>query len=181
MVIADIFFDNVEGTKYGTGFFVNLPSNKYDVILTAAHNLINEKSVKALNLMVIYGEDDKEPVTEFKICPTYKGLLGSNSTDKGIYDYGIILFSKDSSRADKRQGLGLSLVLSSHATLQGSREARVSGYVLGDDGKVSLRHSSGLLMRFGKQLEYRASTEQGMSGSPVWIPYGGHPMVVAIQ
>lgn len=192
-------FDNVEGPTYGTGFFVNFPCSTYDVILTAAHNLINNQKVTVQDLKVFCAKSEKntkntgqgaekeeiqpEEVAGFKICPQYIEILETkpNAPDKGSYDYGIILLAKDKSKESNRQGLGLNLGLSSSFNLQGSKVANVSGY----GGNVSgspLQHSSGSIKSSGKQcVEYKAPTEQGMSGAPVWIPYGGHPMVVGIQ
>ncbi|KAL7945511.1 trypsin-like cysteine/serine peptidase domain-containing protein [Trichoderma barbatum] len=181
--VVRLQFDFGEGIKYGTGFFVNFPSNKHDVILTAAHNLINDKKVTARNLHVFGGDDKQtETVQGFRVCPQYEELLDGkpDAPEKGYYDYGIILLAKDVKRGEKRLGLGLSLGVSSHSTLQGSKEARVSGY--GEDPNAVLQHSSGIIKRVGNQLlEYKAPTEPGMSGSPVWVAYGGHPMVVGIH
>lgn len=189
-----------DGPTYGTGFFVNFPCSTYDVILTAAHNLINEQKVTVQNLKVFCAKTEKntkntgegagkeeiepEPVAGFKICPRYIEILETKpkAADKGSYDYGIILLVKDKNRESNRQGLGLNLGLSSHLTLQGSKTANVSGY--GGNGLTSpLQHSSGQVIKthLKQCVEYRAPTEQGMSGSPVWIPYGGYPMVVGIH
>ncbi|KAL7937195.1 hypothetical protein V8C35DRAFT_217463 [Trichoderma chlorosporum] len=177
--IVRLQFDFGQETKHGTGFFVNFPSDKYDVILTAAHNLMNEDKIRALNLMVVYGSEDFDLVMDFKICPEYE--QNPKFTNRGSFDYGIILLLKDNTKQNKRQGLGLNLGLSSHPTLRGSKGTRVSGYKA-EDPNHPLQHSSGQTMRGGKQyLEYKAPTEQGMSGSPVWVPYGGLPMVVGIH
>ncbi|KAL7958942.1 hypothetical protein V8C34DRAFT_136198 [Trichoderma compactum] len=189
-----------DGPTYGTGFFVNFPCSTYDVILTAAHNLINEQKVTVQNLKVFCAKPEKntrntgegpekdeiepEQVAGFKICPRYIEILETKPTaaDKGSHDYGVILLARDKTKESNRQGLGLNLGLSSHLTLQGSKIANVSGYG-GNDPSSPLQHSSGQVLKTGgKQcVEYKAPTEQGMSGSPVWIPYGGHPMVVGIH
>jgi hypothetical protein len=111
--VAVIDVDIVGQVHYGTGFFINLPSTKYDVILTAAHNLISEEKVKARNLTVIYHGNRKEKVAEFKICPRYEESLGTNPRPptQVNYDYGVILLLKDEGQADKRLGLGLDLSL----------------------------------------------------------------------
>ncbi|PTB57914.1 hypothetical protein M431DRAFT_517532 [Trichoderma harzianum CBS 226.95] len=195
-----------EGPTYGTGFFVNFPCSTYDVILTAAHNLINNQKVTVQDLKVFCAKSEKnaknngegpgkdetepEPVAGFKICPQYIEILetqskdsdkGPKAPDKGSYDYGIILLVKDKTKESNRQGLGLNLGLSSSFNLQGSKVANVCGYG-GNDPSSPLQHSSGSIKSSGKQcVEYKAPTEQGMSGAPVWIPYGGHPMVVGIH
>ncbi|KAK1253390.1 hypothetical protein MKX07_001467 [Trichoderma sp. CBMAI-0711] len=174
-------------TRHGTGFFVNLPSPTYDVILTAAHNLIDEKKTPATNMMVIYGRDDREPATEFKICPTYIEFLDTDpkSDKRGIYDYGVILLAKNPLLQYKRQGMGLNLGIYYNKILRYSQEMQVSGYAEeGDDCPIK---SSGPLLRTGDQLEnpgqleYTAPTVPGMSGSAVWIPYGGQPIAVGIH
>ncbi|OTA06254.1 hypothetical protein A9Z42_0069830 [Trichoderma parareesei] len=187
--IVRLRFNFGVSTRYGTGFFVNLPSPTHDVILTAAHNLIDEKKILATNMTVIYGDNDEESATEFRICPTYIKYLETDpkSDDRGIYDYGVILLAKcPSSEPERqrmmqnmRQGMGLSLGIYYNDTLRDSKDVRVSGY--DEKGGDSPIQSSGPLVRVGDQLEYLAPTEPGMSGSAVWVPYGGQPMVVGIQ
>ncbi|KAH8125208.1 hypothetical protein FP744_10009527 [Trichoderma asperellum] len=168
---------------YGTGFFINLPSTKYDVILTAAHNLVNEEKVKAQNLTVIYHGNRKEKVTEFKICPRYEEFLGINPRPPTHvnYDYGVILLPKDEGQADKRLGLGLDLSLNIDPSLQGLRDAFVSGY--GDGvGSMTLRTCFSPLKGLGNKIEYYLeSKEQGMSGSPIWVTHDGQMTVIGIH
>ncbi|PTB61329.1 hypothetical protein BBK36DRAFT_1164168 [Trichoderma citrinoviride] len=170
-----------ENRRHGTGFFVNLPSPKYDVILTAAHNLIDGNNVRATELMVIYGDNDAEFPTKVEICPQYVDILGTwpKSDERAVHDYGVILLAKDKTREKKRPGLGLSLELGSKGTLQKPKEVRVYGY--GETAGNDFVESSGPLAEVSDHLEYHATTEIGMSGSPVWIPYGGQPMAVGIQ
>ncbi|PTB69529.1 hypothetical protein BBK36DRAFT_1187439 [Trichoderma citrinoviride] len=169
-------------TRHGTGFFVNLPSPSFDVILTAAHNLIDGSKNLASDLKVIYADNDEDLVTEFRICPQYVDILGTRpkSDVRAIYDYGVILLPKDEKKRHKRQGLGLSLELSSNDTLlKPGKEVRVYGY--GETAGGDLLESSGPLNSATSQLEYQAPTEPGMSGSPVWIPYGGQQVAVGIH
>lgn len=181
--ITVIDVDIVGQVHYGTGFFINLPSTKYDVILTAAHNLVNEEKVKAQNLTVIYHGNRKEKVTEFKICPRYEEFLGINPRPPTHvnYDYGVILLPKDEGQADKRLGLGLDLSLNIDPSLQGLRDAFVSGY--GDGvGSMTLRTCFSPLKGLGNKIEYYLeSKEQGMSGSPIWVTHDGQMTVIGIQ
>lgn len=131
--------------------------------------------------MVIYADNEPELATKVEICPQYVDMLETRprSDDRAIHDYGVILLAKDEKKKPKRQGLGLSLALGSNGTLQSPKEVRVYGY--GETGGEGLLHSSGPLKRVTAQLEYQAPTEPGMSGSPVWIPYGGQAMAVGVQ
>jgi V8-like Glu-specific endopeptidase len=175
--------NNLGRIHYGTGFFVNFPSTNYDVILTAGHNLVNEEKVRAQNLIVIYYGSRKEKVAEFKICPQYEELLGVNPKppSHGYYDYGVILLPKDECQADKRLGLGLDLSLNIHPSLQGLKDAFVSGY--GDGvGNMPLQTCFSPLKGLENQIEYYQGTaEQGMSGSPVWVTYDGQMTVIGLQ
>ncbi|KAH0498024.1 hypothetical protein TgHK011_005303 [Trichoderma gracile] len=170
-------------TRHGTGFFVNLPSPTFDVILTAAHNLIDVNKVLASNLMVIYADGGAELATDFQICPQYVEILGTRpkSDERAKFDYGVILLPKDEKIKAKRQGLGLSLEIDSNDTLRSPKEVRVYGY--GETGTGSYLRSSGPLKDVPdrRQLEYKVQTEPGMSGSPVWIPYGGQRIAVGIH
>lgn len=181
IAVTDV--DIVGQANYGTGFFVNLPSTKYDVILTAGHNLVNEERVRAKNLTVIYHDNHKEKVTEFKICPRYEEFLGTNPRPPTHvnYDYGVILLPKDDGQADKRLGLGLDLSLNIDPSLQGLRDAFVSGY--GDGiGSMTLRTCFSPLKGLGNKIEYYLeSKEQGMSGSPIWVTHDGQMTVIGIQ
>ncbi|PNP41968.1 hypothetical protein TGAMA5MH_06146 [Trichoderma gamsii] len=181
--IVRLQFDFGGQVNYGTGFFINLPSTKYDVILTAGHNLISEEKVKARNLTVIYHGNHKEKVTEFKICPQYEESLGTNPRlpTHVNYDYGVILLPKDEGQADKRLGLGLDLSLNIDPSLQGLRDAFVSGY--GDGvGSMTLRTCFSPLKGLGNKIEYYLeSKEQGMSGSPIWVTHDGQMTVIGIH
>ncbi|UKZ70481.1 uncharacterized protein TrAtP1_011461 [Trichoderma atroviride] len=181
--IVRLQFDFGGQANYGTGFFINLPSTKYDVILTAGHNLVNEERVRAKNLTVIYHGNRKEKVTEFKICPRYEEFLGTNPRPPTHvnYDYGVILLPKDEGQADKRLGLGLDLSLNIDPSLQGLRDAFVSGY--GDGvGSMTLRTCFSPLKGLGNKIEYYLeSKEQGMSGSPIWVTHDGQMTVIGIH
>ncbi|KAL7974611.1 hypothetical protein HDV63DRAFT_119152 [Trichoderma sp. SZMC 28014] len=182
--IVRLQFDFGGKVHYGTGFFINLPSTRYDVIITAAHNLISEEKVRANNLTVIYHGNHKEKVTEFKICPRYEEFLGTNPRPPPThinYDYGAILLPKDEGQADKRLGLGLDLSLNIDPSLQGLRDAFVSGY--GDGvGSMTLRTCFSPLKGLGNKIEYYLeSKEQGMSGSPIWVTHDGHTTIIGIH
>lgn len=181
IIVIDV--DIVGQVHYGTGFFINLPSTKYDVILTAGHNLVNEEKVRAKNLTIIYHGNHMEKVTEFKICPRYEEFLGTNPKPPTHVnnDYGVILLPKDEGQADKRLGLGLDLSLNIDPSLQGLRDAFVSGY--GDGvGSMTLRTGFSPLKGVGNKIEYYLeSKEQGMSGSPIWVTHDGQMTVIGIQ
>ena len=138
-------------------------------MLTAGHNLISKKT-KAKYLTVLR---DGATVDEggFKVCPEYE----LNPTEKNaVHDYGVVLLPKDASKT--REGFGLNLSFSSDEDIEG--QVCVQGYRDTSDKPVT---SWGPIVASGTQLEYKAATEQGMSGSPVWAAYDGLAVAVGIQ
>lgn len=176
----------------GTGFYVNLPGTKDDVILTAGHNLISETSRRATDLTVLGNSPISIGADEFKISKSYEQEPNGK---QAVNDYGIILVPRVNNQP--RAGFGYSLKLGIDEDL--NRTVHVTGY----KGKVSKPgnslgstpsdkdkqntdmnkpvDSTGKATSDGEQLVYGARTEQGMSGSPVWVAYNGYPTVVGIQ
>ena len=186
----------------GSGFFLNLPDiQDKHVILTAAHNLILNQR-RSLDLKVIFNNpfdidpdnsekvkfaDDKHgaiievPVDNTKgsrnvhICNDYKG-----EGDPSV-DYGVITIPRTS--ANGPQGFGFSLALAYGKSFKGN----VSGFKIDKSIppiKKTLRPatSSALNMTYHKNhVKYQATTEKGMSGSPVWVEYQTYLAVIAIQ
>lgn len=141
------------------------------MLLTAGHNLINNKGVKAKYLTVLSG-NTRVGEECFKICQEYEQ---HPTEDYSAYDYGAVLLPKDKSKS--RDGFGLNLGFSSDDDkLEGV--VHVSGYRDTSDKPVT---SFGDIVASGRQLKYKAPTEQGMSGSPVWAAYDGFAVAVAIQ
>jgi len=187
----------------GSGFFLNLPDiQDKHVILTAAHNLILNQR-RSLDVKVIYnnpfeiesdhtGEkvkfaDDKhgaiievpidntEGSRNVHICKAYNG-----GGDPSV-DYGVITIPRTS--ANGPRGFGFSLALAYGTSLNGN----ISGFKTDKSiplVKKTLRPptSSAFNMTYHKNhVKYQATTEKGMSGSPVWVEYQKYLAVVAIQ
>lgn len=128
---------------------------------------------------------------EVELTPTERYKVGKEGTDFFIsaayrnnpthesaeFDYGAIFVPK-LKKSDVR-GFGFALKLG-HDNLQ-KKDLAISGY----RAKTPQGHpviSTGSCMGcWENQLEYKVNTEQGLSGSPVYMPYRGHEAVVAIQ
>ncbi|KAF8437010.1 hypothetical protein BGX38DRAFT_1274230 [Terfezia claveryi] len=171
----------------GSGFFVNIPGAKKDIVFTAGHNLLNKDGiyVKAVDV-IIDGKPAARVKTlgeDFHISESYKRT--PNDTNP-IDDYGCLLIerAKINDRDVPREGFGFSIPLA-FADLRGmGLKAFVGGYPgelnIGDN--VEFRYALG---DFGQtdpgQLFYHASTEKGQSGGPVWVLYKGYETVVGIH
>ncbi|PLB43371.1 hypothetical protein P170DRAFT_431316 [Aspergillus steynii IBT 23096] len=187
--------DETADEKVGTGFFLNIPKAKWYIILTAGHNLIDQSGNPSKSLII--QRHNHEPMKPLDpppfVCPSYR--RGGNPDD----DYGVILIprrfqeSKDPRKApeslDADLGFGFALNLG-HENLR-KKKLELAGYFPREkeDGKAQktdelepLDISSGecLAARPG-HLEYKIETAQGLSGSPVFMPYNGHEAVVAIH
>ena len=177
----------------GTGFYINLPGAKEDIILTAGHNLISETKQRSTSLCVL---GSAVPITvpdeKFKICSRYEDDPGPK---QAVYDYGAIFVPRGANHYNQpKLGFGYSLKLGIDEDLKG--RVHVTGYK-GREKKANpknrpaggaassslgeLVESSGRYAGDGSQLLYEADTEQGMSGSPVWVEHNGYPTVVGIQ
>lgn len=170
---------------------MNFPGTKDDVILTAGHNLISESGRRATDLTILGDSPISIGADGFKISTSYEKEPNGK---QAVNDYGIILVPRVNSQV--RSGFGYSLKLGIDEDL--NRTVHVTGY----KGKVTKAgnkvgstssdkdkkqnmnkpvDSTGQATSDGEQLVYGARTEQGMSGSPVWVAYNGYPTVVGIQ
>lgn len=192
-MVVQLSFDQGKGELNGTGFYINLPGAKEDIILTAGHNLISETKQRSTSLCVL---GSAVPITvsdeKFKICSRYEDDPGPK---QAVYDYGAIFVPRGANNYNQpKLGFGYSLKLGIDEDLKG--RVHVTGYK-GREKKANpknrpaggaassslgeLVESSGRYAGDGSQLLYEADTEQGMSGSPVWIEHNGYPTVVGIH
>lgn len=169
---------------------MNLPGTKDDVILTAGHNLISESGRRATDLTILGNSPISIGADGFKISKSYEQEPNGK---QAVNDYGIILVPRVNNQP--RPGFGYSLKLGIDEDL--NRTVHVTGYKgkenkpgnsLGgtpsSKDKLNMNKpvdSTGKATSDGEQLVYGARTEQGMSGSPVWVAYNGYPTVVGIQ
>ncbi|OKL61294.1 hypothetical protein UA08_03759 [Talaromyces atroroseus] len=186
-MVVQLSFDQGKGELNGTGFYVNLPGAKEDIILTAAHNLISETKQRSTALCVLGSAPIAIPDGKFEICSKYEKNPGEK---EAVNDYGAIFVPRIANNQAK-PGFGYSLKLGIDEDLKG--RVHVTGYK-GREKKATptvpagtasdlgeLVESSGRYAGDGSQLLYEADTEQGMSGSPVWVEYNGYPTVVGIH
>lgn len=187
----------------GNGSFLNVPSfpDKH-IIITCAHNLIHGGK-RSINLEIHYNNpfeidpadptkviftDPKRPAIivvpiennqdNVYICKDYTGA----GTGDPAVDYGVIVIPRTSIQTP--HGFGFSLKLAFRNSFKGN--VHVSGFRKSPKGVMKpLRPltSSGVGMSYhnGKSIEYRARTESGISGSPVWVQYNKFIAVVGIQ
>jgi V8-like Glu-specific endopeptidase len=182
--------------KFGNGFYLNVPDAKSYVILTAAHNLIDDNGNPSKELHVVRREGDKGdriPPTNLTtfVCPDYKpsATKGRPKGTTADSDYGVLLTpkpseaSKDGGRSYIGIGFGFALKLS-HEDLCGAN-LDLCGYVSQEEkanAQDSLDARSGLCLDASDgSLEYDMHTMPGLSGSPIFKGYKGHETVVAIQ
>ena len=179
----------------GSGFFLNLPNINQHIILTAAHNLISN-GIRTLNLKVIYNNpfqidpnnlnrvifsDDKKPAIieipfdntdqsdNIHICRNY--YMGN------LWNYAVICIPRTS---EDPRGFGFSLKFTHKKTFNWN--VHVSGFKGTMMKTLRPFTCSASNMTYQKQsLGYQAKTEEGMSGSPVWVEYKGYPTVIAVQ
>ncbi|KAK6504691.1 hypothetical protein TWF481_006630 [Arthrobotrys musiformis] len=176
--IVKLQFQQGGKTSTGTGFYLNVPDMKSNIILTAGHNLIDEKGNESKNLEILRpkGSSTKEEIIgKFYIPKSYR----ENPTAKNaINDYGAII-TKRGEGVDTAKGFGFSLKTGGE-NLKG-RPLEVSGY-RGESDPGEPHTSSGHCLRsLPDQIEYEVMTEPGLSGSPVYLPYKGHDVAVAIH
>ena len=199
--------DTSDKKSHGIGFLLNLPGATNDVVLTAGHNLIGISELKVqiavplpqpgIGFDVITSNIDlqaKDPV--IWICPEYKHNPNvSENPSQMFHDWGMILLPKTN-----RPGFGFNLRL---AFQEFGKEVRayekaidkvfdnsqkptmhITTFRDGDQPGKPLERSGPLKVveRLQKdQLEYGIDTEEGMSGSPIWMVSRGFECVVAIQ
>jgi len=161
----------------GSGFFIDLPDLKdHKLILTAAHNLIDGKGKDTRDLKIFCKGNDKLKleVVDTWCCPSYR------ASQNPEHDYAAIKVKCPAEISDCR-GFVFAMGLGDVDQLSG--DAYVTGYrnTIPRKPTTSMGH---LVVCFGKEkemIEYRVVTEQGISGSCVWIGYDGYPTAIAIQ
>ncbi|KAF8907890.1 hypothetical protein CPB84DRAFT_1767825 [Gymnopilus junonius] len=192
---------NVDGKAEsftGNGFFLRLPNlmDKY-VILTAAHNVMSEGK-RSFDVKLMYNnpfEADPNDPTKVRYAngtvPQAIITLDIDNTDKSndvhicsaymkgvpVGDYAAICIPR---KLGEPRGFAFSVKLALRSSFEGN--VHVSGFRT--TMMKTLRpvtSSAAKLIYHGDYVEYRAKTEVGISGSPVWVEYKGYPTVVAVH
>ncbi|KAI2603194.1 uncharacterized protein GGS25DRAFT_528234 [Hypoxylon fragiforme] len=206
--IVKLTFEKQGNVKHGNGFYVNVPNATNDVVLTAAHNLVDGPQHYCSNIKIIHdrykekknteeeeekeGEDIEVTPDMLRVCTRY---FDEPNEDNAIYDYGAILLKRD--RLKRIRGFGFHIMLGlvpprgldvkspgdDDKDVMHDKAVNVSGYRPEDSPPQELpKRSEGRCVRAGdSQLQYNAQTVQGMSGGPVWVGYRGKETVVAIH
>jgi hypothetical protein len=193
--------------SHGTGFFLNLPGASKDVVLTAGHNLIGIRKLEvhiAVPLpkpgrgcdVTTVNVDLQAEDPAIWICPEFERNPNvPESPSQMIHDWGMILLPKTN-----RPGFGFNLRLAFQELGKGVRAFEKAMDKVFDNSQQPSMHittfrdsdepgkpleRSGLLKVLGRlqkdQLEYGIDTEEGLSGSPIWMVSRGFECVVAIQ
>ncbi|KAF8460889.1 hypothetical protein BDZ91DRAFT_851308 [Kalaharituber pfeilii] len=199
IVRLDLYFESEKGPAIGTGFFLNIPGTTQDVIVTAGHNFIRapkpgQTQAQRVQKIVLWLQDAGGKWSTQVVMPTQCRVAQpyeqSPTQQNAIYDYGIILLDRTDSHIP-RDSLGYNIALASMDLNSSSLgqgvglNAQVGGYP-GSSNFISkdpiLETGNGRFTHVDKrQLHYTAATDQGMSGGPVWVDFGGEAVVVGIH
>ncbi|THU77782.1 hypothetical protein K435DRAFT_769997 [Dendrothele bispora CBS 962.96] len=171
---VQLHFKSMGDNSTGSGFFLNIPDLKdYELILTAAHNLIDPsgKKVECLEIDDRYQNKLEFGDKDCWWCPEYP------TSQKPEHDYAAIRVK----RSESVRGFGFSMRLGEGDHL--SETVGVTGYRNIEPRQPSTSMGS-VVVCFGSAhelVEYRATTEQGISGSAVWMGFNGVPTAIAIH
>lgn len=184
--IVKLSFKQEKKLRFGSGAYVNFPSSldgiAYDVILTAGHNLIDKDGVRSADMTILVSDDPKQnipiPAESIRIAKAYE-----DDRECLEADWGVILMERKNWKV--RKGFGYTLKLEDVEFIPGAihvhgyRDKTTPGKPVMNTGEcvASIKQSR----PGGEQLRYKVTTEQGMSGSPVWAEYNGREMIVAVQ
>ncbi|KIL60430.1 hypothetical protein M378DRAFT_920962 [Amanita muscaria Koide BX008] len=158
--------------RVGSGFFVNIPDSPYEVILTAGHNLFHASKTFTTQVTVLLPNPNPSSVEPYAMIIPAKHIKVSAEYQKDTTvieaDYGVILIPYSGKKL--RRGFGFNMI---HAFSELRGEVNVSCYdVRTAPGRPVI--STGVILTnesTENQLVYEAKTEQGSSGSPVWVAY----------
>ncbi|KZT11212.1 uncharacterized protein LAESUDRAFT_710796 [Laetiporus sulphureus 93-53] len=172
-------FSGVPGSRSATcsaGFFLKTPDGAFDVILTAAYNLVNAAG-KILPKLTAIIRGEKHTVSKQNVRVSNAYINGERTPDT---NYGVILRPRSSNMA-ARGGFGFSMTLGSNESAPA--ELRISGCGAADAADTVTTSTSRCTSCHARHLEYPAlaENERSMSGSPVWVSRQGYPTVLAIH
>ncbi|EGD87058.1 hypothetical protein H112_05580 [Trichophyton rubrum D6] len=159
--------------SHGTGFYVNIPDTKAHVILTAAHNLVDNQKKPSQDLQFydpLQGAIIKPGDLEIFIPPSY---LSRPRTET---DFGAIRVPTSTSVP---RGFGFALKLAEESLRD--KTLQICGFP-SDCPRPEPSTSSGDCKRWNRnRLEYQIATAKGLSGAPVFMPFKGHDTVIGIH
>ncbi|KAI1458922.1 hypothetical protein F4805DRAFT_106784 [Annulohypoxylon moriforme] len=180
--IVMLRFKKSGSEKGGNGFFINIPGQDKSIILTAGHNLIDEKGDRTTNLKAWWQGVTKW--TEISERDTRISKVYSNNPtgDSAIDDFGIIILNKNNDPPLPNTAFGFSLRLDEEGRLDS--QCNISSYLTeATMGDTPIRSTGSFVnpIMNENQLEYLVPTEAGVSGSAIWVGYNGSPIAVAVH
>ncbi|KAJ5400298.1 hypothetical protein N7465_010787 [Penicillium sp. CMV-2018d] len=203
--------ENDAKERVGTGFFLNIPGAKSYIILTAGHNLVDKGGNRSMDLQIDRHQHSKafEPTeNQVFICPSYHGqhdpdhdygaILIPREFNKvepqSLAKPKATKKFEEPRPTDPDLGFGFALNLG-HEELH-KKKLELSGYYPREKKGRSNSEpqqsnekelepldtfSGDCLIAEDGHLEYKIDTFQGLSGSPIFMPYNRHETVVAIH
>ncbi|KAF9465825.1 hypothetical protein BDZ94DRAFT_1320103 [Collybia nuda] len=167
----------------GNGFFVGIPdTTTHHIIFTAAHNLTTREGVRTADLTAVYETNPPDPSNPpgtriTQIVPEEDIYIceGYTKTGRPEDDYGFIRIKRNAT--EKTFGFGFSIKLAYEDYFKD--KIYVSGF---EPGNRAFNIANGACMEcYTKIVVYEAKTQQGISGSAVWIDYKNSQVAIAIH
>lgn len=156
---------------------MNIPGAKKNFILTAGHNLASGEPHTDLKVRLFNREKEISISNDdVRVNPVYSATPKDCSAE---HDYGVIMLPDDE-KVPSDFGFSLALGLEDRLNWPLSVTGYPTSASPGDPPETRTGRCMNPIMH-KNQLEYAISTDAGLSGSPVWLPYKTHPTVVAIQ
>lgn len=164
----------------GNGFFVSIPDiPSHHIIFTAAHNLTTREGARTTDLTAVYetypAGPSATPISQAIAAEDVYICEGYTKTGAPADDFGFIRIKRNSS--EPRFGFGFSIKLAYEEYFKD--KIYVSGF---EPGNGAFNIANGACVEcYAKVVVYEAKTQQGISGSAVWIDYKNSQVAIAIQ
>ncbi|QLI66159.1 uncharacterized protein G6M90_00g000020 [Metarhizium brunneum] len=165
----------------GNGFFIEVPGQTNDIILTAGHNLVDSHGMSSTDLMAWWQDGGEWISIATENVRVSKAYLARPTEQSATDDFGIIILKSENVK-QRRQAFGFSIRLGEDDRIDG--QCNISSYSAKSFLMDGPTQSTGRFVNpiiAENQLEYLVGTSAGMSGSVVWVGYNGSPIAVAIH
>lgn len=181
LVWTDVVLVTAAVEMRGNGFFIEVPGQTNDIILTAGHNLVHSHGMSSTDLMAWWQDGDEWISIATENVRVSKAYLARPTEQSATDDFGIIILKSENVK-QRRHAFGFSIRLGEDDRIDG--QCNISSYSAKSFLMDGPTQSTGRFVNpiIGEnQLEYLVGTSAGMSGSAVWVGYNGSPIAVAIQ
>lgn len=165
----------------GNGFFIEVPGQNNNIILTARHNLVDSHGMSSTDLMAWWQDGDEWISIATENVRVSKAYLARPTEQSATDDFGIIILKSENVK-QRRQAFVFSMRLGEDDRIDG--QCNISSYSAKSFLMDGPTQSTGRFVNpiiAENQLEYLVGTSAGMSGSVVWVGCNGSPTAVAIQ